>query len=151
MPMVAIMSRVPLATFRSAWGYLHDGSRGWGNPYDADQPRGRGLRPSGALADDPFGVLEGHDALPAVRFRVVALGLLEQPRHPLAVRRRKAPGVLVEADPCRRLARPDGLEIARRLRVLGRGGLNGILLRAGAQQDQHSSGRDENSHFLDLP
>jgi len=81
-----------------------------------------------SLPHDLLGLLERHDALALVGFRVLALGILKQAHDLLTLIRRKLPRVALETCPTGRLAGADGLEVAGRLLILRNTGLSGILL-----------------------
>jgi hypothetical protein len=81
-----------------------------------------------SLPYDLLGLLERHDALALVGFRMLALGILKQAHHLLTLIRRKLPRVPLKACPAGRLAGTDGLEVAGRLLVVRNTSLPGILL-----------------------
>ena len=85
-----------------------------------------------SLANDLFSLLERHDALALVGFRMLALGILKQDHDTLTLIRWKLPRIPLKTCPGGRLARADGLEVAGRLLVPGHASLPRILLRTGA-------------------
>ena len=57
-----------------------------------------------SLANDPLGLLKGHDALPLVFVRMFALGFLKQEHDTLTLIRWELPRIPIESNPARRLA-----------------------------------------------
>jgi hypothetical protein len=87
------------------------------------------------LANDLFSLLQRHDALALVGFRMLALGVLKQKHDALALIRRKLPRIPIKTSPGGRLAGADGLEVAGLLLVPGHTSMLRILpLPAGAQE-----------------
>jgi hypothetical protein len=92
-----------------------------------------------SLPYDLLGLLERHDALALVGFRMLALGILKQAHHLLTLLRRKVPRVPLETRPAGRLARANGPEVAGRLLVVRNTGRPGILLLRASTQDSRAN------------
>jgi hypothetical protein len=102
--------------------------------------------------NDLLSLLQRHDALALVGFRMLALGILKQVHDALALLGWKLLCILLKTDPGGRLAGADGLEGAWRFLIPGHAGLPGILLVcAGSQQNRDGGDNDGCFHELRFP